>query len=416
MFWYKVLDRETGEFKGILDKQYKETYIIFQKFKMIDFKQIKNPKARFYCPVNGVDGGYYGYGTAWTMMYKALENNQIQLDSQNNTQENIVFMFCPPHEFGNLFGRIKDKLFPGQKVIHFFDWECDNLAKQWVENINNYADISVCPTPFFKDIYKNAGIKNPILIWQHGVNKAFDKYKERKYTKGDDFYFFTYNAGEKRKGWDFILQAFFEEFENEHNVKLIAKNNNRICPGWFDLSLSKFDSDKRKDIIRIQELMSFDELIKLAHKSHCFLFPALGEGYALPVVEMMLTGLPCILTKAHRFLDLPGNTYLPVETETKQGRRLYNVGNWWEPKIDSLKKQMRFIYENYKECKEIGLNSYNYVKEKEDTDIFTKEFLKELLKEIDKTETKTIKLNYGTQTITQEIPNRDGTRRKTKHK
>lgn len=385
MFYYNLYCKETNQTVGLygeakLDFFIQLGFIVVNKFSMIEFKKIDKPVLKLFCPVNGLDGEYYGYGTAWKMMYTALENNKVQLNQYENSADSDIFIFCPPQEFQQNIEKIEK--IGNQKVIFMFAWECDGLAETWVEAINKYADIVAVSSPFLVNICKKNGIKKPVTAWQHGVNTKFDNYKKREYKKGDDFYFFTYNAGEQRKGWDFVLKAFDEEFGNEHNVKLIAKNNGKTCQSWFDLTLARFNSNKKKDIIRYEEFMSFDGLIDLAHKSHCFLFPALGEGYALPVFEMMLTGLPCILTKAHRFADIPENTFLPVGTELKKGRKLYNVGNWWEPKIEDLKKQMRFVYENYSQASKIGKIGYQYAKEKEDTDIFTKDFLKFLTKNL----------------------------------
>lgn len=340
---------------------------------------------------------FTGYGTAWTQMCYALLRQGFKFVPYSKRESaDIYFVFAPTQNFVKHLEEAQ----PGknQLVVYMFDWETDSVPERWVKEINEHADIVVTSTPFFVDVYKKSGITKPVLVWQHGVNEKFLDYTQREYKKGDDFYFYHYNAGERRKGWFEIIEAFTQEFSTEKNVKLIAKNS---CSGQsfldFDRVLSKAH-DIRNQVIRYEQVLPIDELKALGKKAHCFLFPAYGEGYAMPVNEMMATGIPCILTKAHRFLDLPENIFVPVKTKVEPGRRYYKGTNWWVPDIADLRKQMRWVYENYSQAVEIGNKGYDYQVKSENIDKLCEQFLQNLTEEIKKVKKIDIWLNSKSET------------------
>ena len=117
--------------------------------------------------------------------------------------------------------------------------------------------------------------------------------------------------------------------------------------------------------------VSHKELIDLFFKRiDCFVFPSRGEGFGLPPMEAMATGVPAITTNWSALPEFMNNEVgwlidailSPAIDFTEQIYREY-CGQWAEPDKNQLRKIMRYCYEHRNEVKKKGQKAAKYVKE-----------------------------------------------------
>jgi cellulose synthase/poly-beta-1,6-N-acetylglucosamine synthase-like glycosyltransferase len=132
----------------------------------------------------------------------------------------------------------------------------------------------------------------------------------------------------------------------------------------------------KKNIKFVSEITEKKDLHKILHDHHCFVFPSKGEGWGYPPMEALATGCPVIATNAHGHADFwtkgcyaVDYTMQPAEIASRDikvnignkevtipsnqnNEQWRNSGLWWQPVIESIQKQMRYVFENYNQCLE----------------------------------------------------------------
>jgi len=285
---------------------------------------------------------------------KGLEhfNNPINVAKDTKT----IFADYPQfwrEGFGDLYG-----LFLHEGTV---------LLPGWAELMNRGAKKIFVPSEATKNLFKWNDVVVPIEVIPYGTNPEI--YKPAEDPKNKDFIFLSVNSwtGEAgdRKGTDLLIKAFDEEFKENEKVKLILK----IGTFW---SQQKFDymesiikilgGHTNKNIIFNENYLPEEELVTHYQKSDCFVAPTRGESFGLTILNAMACALPVIVTKdvnsGHMDFCKEKDSVLFVDAPTvKQGdRRFFAEGNMLaEPDLESLKKQMRYAFENKKELKKKAL-------------------------------------------------------------
>lgn len=160
-----------------------------------------------------------------------------------------------------------------------------------------------------------------------------------------------------RKNIQMLIKAFEEEFEKESKDDVVL--------------LLKIHSKSYKIPLFINEVSTSNKIYWLDHyfKNMANLYAGvdayvtadLGEGWGAPCTEAMLFGLPTIAPRHSGHLDYMNdeNSWL-VDVENDWREIGYRKDNKYEhllpstglvkyPKIDSLKRQMRAVYEEFKD-------------------------------------------------------------------
>ena len=267
--------------------------------------------------------------------------------------------------------------------------EGSKLWDGWADLCNKFVDRLVVPSKATKNLFFSEGVRVPIHVVPEGVDdKKFnleakpanlnipDEYKKK--FKEKPFVFLSVNSwtGKEndRKGTDLLVKAFAEEFSNEDNVVLYLKVSTFWAPPY-DLSaainnLKIKPLSKRAVILIDQSMIDSEKLPSLYRMADCFVAPTRGESWGLTIGEAMACGLPVILTKNPEagYTDFVGDFPLWVETEGREqaDRNFYCEGNMMpRPSIESLRKQMRAIYEMSKEKRDkLGKEGSDHMRNK----------------------------------------------------
>lgn len=317
-----------------------------------------------------------GYATMFKTYKEALKKKGIEVITEEG---DVQLNFMPPLFWDGLV-----KKFPATKRFVCSMWEADDVKQEWVDIANKHFNALIVPNEYNRSLFVNKGLTIPCIVAGLGINKEYMTYIPRTYTKGDDFYFLHYNAGEVRKGWYILVDAFNEEFKTEPNVKIIFKNS-RVHEKTMYKSLSYYPPVNTKAEKHLGSY-TIEQMLDLAKKAHCFVFPALGEGYGLTPREMMATGMPTIVSSGSSFDELPdyyiktdtyldkGTTsYFPAIKDSLSGRDWvtdnYSEFKLWYVYKDKLRANMRDVYENYNKHLRKAKEGSKKVKTDEDVDL-----------------------------------------------
>lgn len=250
---------------------------------------------------------------------------------------------------------------PFGKNIAIVPFETTLIPPSWVPRINAFDALFV-PCHQNKQMMLDSGVKIPVEVIHWGVDT--DKFYEIERKNDGIFTFGHMGALSRRKGTNILIDAFIRAFPNESDVRLICKTSNMQYP-----FMAK---DKR---IEVQMgPVSHDELMRsFFDRVDCFVFPTLGEGFGLPPLEAMSTGIPAIVTGWSGPADYMNEEvgwsieYSMDEahgfSDPKTGVYKEPCGQWAIPNIDHLVYLMRYAYEHQDETLAKGKAAARYVRE-----------------------------------------------------
>jgi glycosyltransferase involved in cell wall biosynthesis len=236
-----------------------------------------------------------------------------------------------------------------ERMFGYTPWETSQVPLSWVGQMNKmYGIFTTCKQNV--ECFKNSGVKVPIYIYYHGVDPLKYPYIER--SKNSTFVFGSLGRLSIRKGTDILIKAFKEEFKTEKDVALMLKTSDAM------LNLGKIDDSR---IIVIGEVCSHEKKLEYLSQMDCFVFPSRGEGFGLPPLEAMATGIPCIMTNWSGLADFgdKDDTLLldyKLEPALNFTKDIYKeeCGLWAEPDFAQLKQKMRWAYEHRDKIKTMG--------------------------------------------------------------
>ena len=200
-------------------------------------------------------------------------------------------------------------------------------------------------------------MKRPIHVYGHGIDPEIFYPLERPIR--ETYTFLHYGRLSARKGTDLVYKAFVEEFSHGEDVRLILKDTVPICPVVINDSRVEW----------IHATYSKEQMRELMRAADCFVFPTRGEGFGLPPLEAMATGLPTIVTNWSGPVDFadPADTLLlPYKMErSHEFDAIYQdflspgetSGEWAEPDFGELKRLMRWCFEHRGESRMMGMQS-----------------------------------------------------------
>lgn len=239
----------------------------------------------------------------------------------------------------------------------------------WIETLNNCERVLV-PCTHNKQFLIESGVTKDIEVIPLGIDpKMYDQVKP---IEDDNFVFGTMGTLTYRKGTDVLVEAFEKAFpKNKYqNVQLFIKTQptGGIVNGWY---LGNHVEDQRINLNI--SIFSPEQMKKeFFEKINCFVFPTRGEGFGLPPMEAMASGLPIICTNWSGTGDfINEDIAYPLDykiVDTPQGdwrgypEDLRAKGQQWaEPNLDQLIELMRHVYDNRKEAYSKGKKARKFV-------------------------------------------------------
>lgn len=288
-----------------------------------------------------------GYGMTQAFLYEALLKEKVNLTNQYDDQK-LAFIFHSPI--------VLDAIRNPMRLLYTM-FESTKIPKVWKRFLKK-VDKIIVPSKFCQKAFTESGIKTEVVPLGYNHNEFYYRKKNSRKT----FTFLHYDAFNTRKGWDIVFNAFTQEFKKTENVKLILKSIQSLSP--IAIPRSQYPN-----IEVIREQYTPEQLRMLHYNSDCFVFPSRGEGFGLPPLEALACGSPVIIPNGSGmneyfnkkyFLEIDIKSLKPAHYNRYKGE---DVGDFIEPDIKSLRKQMRYAFTNRKEIYEMGERGSKWVKE-----------------------------------------------------
>lgn len=331
---------------------------------------------------------YMGTGGQGQGYSGSIEQTILALDRRPDIDVRVIaFTKTPDKNISPEFRAIKHKPFilSDVGIVHGFPaafdsnmskfkigysmFETDQLptGKDWAGRyedaprmINEYCDLLLVPCTHNVELFRKSGVTVPIEVVPNGINSELFPYIDRSNRPKDHKYtFFMYGTLTLRKNPGMVISAFANLFKDNPDVKLVLKTQSG--------TLGHVEYVDMGNIEVIDALWTNERLLEAIADADCFVFPTRGEGFGLPPVECMATGLPTIIadnTGMHDYADPRYN--LAVKTAKIVPAQRYpqkwgDVGNWYEPDYNQLKEYMKWCYDNQAEAAAMGKRASEWV-------------------------------------------------------
>ena len=296
-------------------------------------------------------GNIYGYTTHQKNLRAGLERAGVVMDE---TSDLAVHINTPP----------SFKPIEGKFNVFYTMYECNDIPPVWVEPLNK-ADLIVVPCTHNKHLFRRYTDLPIEVVWEGYKPDKFQLNKRTAPAPDERMMFLWVGAANPRKGYELVAVAW------ENMLRKYPDMRGKV------LCLMKTTQPEREerrirlanwDMVIESRDWPFDELINLYQMAHVFLFPSLGEGWGLTLMEAMGTGMPCIYTPFSAMTDwVPKKHAYPIKF-TMKPVDILNTGTGKEyaeffhppaawPDIDDLVRKMRHVYLNYEEAAHKGYHA-----------------------------------------------------------
>jgi glycosyltransferase involved in cell wall biosynthesis len=169
------------------------------------------------------------------------------------------------------------------------------------------------------------------------------------------------------------LHAYLKAFGPQDNVCLVIK----------DIGVQSFYSNQNSaeyiraimmhpntpEIVYLDQELSYESMPGLYSACNCLVHPYRGEGFGLPVLEGMASGLPVVVTAGGATDDFATDQYsyrIPSKRESigdnLDGIALAGTGWLLEPDVEALAARMRWVFEHQNEARQMGERGGEYAR------------------------------------------------------
>jgi glycosyltransferase involved in cell wall biosynthesis len=236
---------------------------------------------------------------------------------------------------------------PGGITVEYFGWEESRVPESVVSDFNRYLDGVGVMSTFVRDVLRDCGVDIPIQVVGIGVvapdPAATVHAPELEGLKG--FTFLHISSAFPRKGVDVLLEAYFAAFDGRSDVSLVLKtfpNPHNEVAGI--LERLRAGHPNPPDVRWIDRDLEDREVEALHGLADCYVHPARGEGFGLPVAEAMAAGVPVIAMAYSGPADFVSDetaVTIPFTLETARTHLGLNDSIWAEPDGEQLVVELR---------------------------------------------------------------------------
>jgi glycosyltransferase involved in cell wall biosynthesis len=278
------------------------------------------------------------------------------------------------------------------KLVGYFLHEGTKLHPGWSEQIN-LMNMMLVPSKATRNLFRWNDVWTSLEIVPYGTNPEI--YKPVVYEKDENYLFLSINSwtGLKndRKGTDILIQAFDEEFKPEDKVKLVLKIGTfwqKVNDEMYVQAITNLLGHYNENIVLSSNYVNEEDLATYYQKADCFVSPTRGEAFGLTILNAMASGLPVIVTKdpnsGHmdfcRHMD--SVLFIDAPKMAQADLRFFAEGNMQPiPDKESLKKQMRYAFENRVDLWNKGLKNSEKIREEWTWDKAAEKLIETLKKE-----------------------------------
>jgi glycosyltransferase involved in cell wall biosynthesis len=178
-------------------------------------------------------------------------------------------------------------------------WEFGAIPAEWVQPLTEDVDEVWVPSAYVRDMYLRAGLdEDRVHVVPNGVDLERFSPDGPAYALGapDALRFLFVGGAIGRKGVDLLLAAWQQAFAGRDDVQLVIKDfgSDGVYRGA-DRSAVRALADAGA-LVHLDADLSDAQMAALYRACDVLVHPYRGEGFAMPVLEAMASGLPVIHT------------------------------------------------------------------------------------------------------------------------
>ena len=180
-------------------------------------------------------------------------------------------------------------------------WEFGAIPREWVEPIQRDVDEIWVPSEYVREMYVSGGVDSArVQVVPNGVDLDLFRPDGPELAldapRGTRFLFV--GGLIERKGPDLLLAAYLDAFQERDDVSLIVKDfgADTIYPGADRTRLEEYSRERTQPrIVYLHGDLGDDEMAALYRSCDVMVLPYRGEGFCMPALEAMASGLPVIV-------------------------------------------------------------------------------------------------------------------------
>lgn len=225
---------------------------------------------------------------------------------------------------------------PGRQWLYTMH-EASTIPAGWSEKINATCQRVLVPSAWCKEAFAAGGVTVSIDVVPGGTEPSAFPLLPAK--DSPTFTFMALGDRGARKGWDLVYRAFYEEFKDEEDVRLIIKarpgNLPPITVADPRISIWLYDADSLRDALMFAD---------------CFVLPHRSEGWGMTPREAAMMGLPAIVTAYSGTADVE-HWGIPLTRFQEVPAVIEGGGCWAQPEVAEIREQMRWVYTQPEDAK-----------------------------------------------------------------
>lgn len=238
-------------------------------------------------------------------------------------------------------------------------WEFGTIPVDWVDPLTRTVDELWVPSEYVRGMYTGAGIDpGKVHVIANGVDlEAFSPQGRRLTVDGvheGQLVFLFVGGVIWRKGPDILLSAWREAFAGREDVVLVIKDfgaDGLYRSGDREQIAAAIADPACAPVVHLHADLDDEEIAALYRAADVLVHPYRGEGFAMPVLEAMASGLPAIVTAGgptDEFCPPPAGWRIEsarVQRGDAKAGPLTLTGERWdlEPSHDDLVRLLRDV-------------------------------------------------------------------------
>jgi glycosyltransferase involved in cell wall biosynthesis len=231
-------------------------------------------------------------------------------------------------------------------ALSLFPWEESHVPMSIVETLNGGFDAIIAPSRSVADALTLSGTKLPVATIGQPVELGqFRALAEERAARTPIRRFLHVSSCFERKGADVLLEAWAKAFTASDDVTLVLKTfpnpHNHIEAQVAELR-ARHPRLARIEIVNRDA--EYEEMPDFFAAADAMVLPTRGEGYNLPALEAMASGLPLIVTGHgghHDFCGPEQARMIAYRFTRSTSHVAADHAMWAEPDVDDLALALR---------------------------------------------------------------------------
>lgn len=255
------------------------------------------------------------------------------------------------------------------RTIGYTLFETDRIPDSWVHACRSMDEVWV-PSQFNVRTFVGSGLDpTRVRAFPYGVNtEFFQPITETFPVPGRRSFCFLYiSFFDYRKGMGLLLEAYLQEFTRQDDVTLIVKTSferghgvRAQDPGRIiaDIVREQCGSDgaQAPHVVVLTDVLNQEELRCLYNTCDLYISTDRANGWGMPCMEAMAMGKPAatidwsgsteFMHEGNSLLIKPTGRLVSVDQRLVTARPMYAGHRWAEVTVESVRRVLRFAYEN----------------------------------------------------------------------